>query len=98
MSSSVEKRRRFIERFEEIPVIRAIRERFNFQATMVVVTHGNVDYVAARDYVRSEQMCGRVRPQPNMRDDIVHWFFELEEDAVLFCLKFTNTLPKRITE
>lgn len=96
MSSKNDLARLLIERFKQSPIMLTIKHRFDFDAVMVIETHGNVDYVAARDFTRSDEMCGRVRPQPNMRDDIVQWFFELEEDAILFTLKFGSGLPRRL--
>lgn len=96
MSSHNEQSRNFIERFKELPEIRAIAQKFEFQPTMVLVTYGDLDFVTARDYALSDQMCGRVRPQANMFDDIVRWFFEFEEDAILFTLKFGTRLPRRL--
>jgi hypothetical protein len=88
--------RDFLANVAQRPIIQAIRERFNFEAAMLVKTNGSVDYIAARDYARSDQMSGRVRPQPNKRDDLVLWFFENDEDAILFAFKFATSLPARL--
>lgn len=86
----------FAARLRQHPLFRAQRGRFDFDAAIVVETEGTVDFRRARDYALSDQMCGRVRPQSNMFDDTVRWFFEVEEDAILFTLKFGMMLPRRI--
>ena len=87
----------FIARFRAHPTFLAQRERYEFDAVAVVETSKTVDFVTARDYALSNKICGRVRPQSNMLDDIVRWFFELEEDAILFTLKFGAGLPRRMS-
>ena len=73
-----------------------MRERFEFEASAFLMTGAEVHLPTARAFALSDQMCGRVRPHANKRDDEVHWFFELEEDAVLFALKFATRLPRRM--
>ena len=97
MSSHYEQVRQLVERFEQQPVVLALRARFDFPAAMVVETDGTVDYLEAKEFVFSKsEMSGRVRPQTNFRDDIVLWFFEDENDAILFALKFASSLPRRL--
>lgn len=98
MSSKDPRFQKLMEGFRNYPTIRAMRERFDFQANMVITTLGTVDFVTARNFVLSDHMCGRVRPEANKRDDIVHWFFELYEDAVLFTLKFGTSLPRELSQ
>ncbi len=95
--SSDKERLRFIRLIRKQLWYRAMRQRYDFPAAMVVETHGIEDYATARDYALSDQMCGRVRTQANMRNDIVKWFFEFEEDAILFTLKFGTSLPRQLS-
>ena len=93
-----ERKRDLIEVIARLPVIQALRQRYEFSAKMVVVTHGTIDFVTARGYVLSDQMCGRVRPEANKRDDSVRWFYELEQDSILFAIKFGTSLPRRLEQ
>ena len=76
----------------------AIRWRFEFDACMMLVTRGEVHYRTARAYALSTNMRGRVRPEANKRDDVVRWFFEFEDDAILFSLKFATSLPRQLPD
>ena len=97
MSSANDARSNFIKRFLQTPSIVAMRERFEFEAVLMLETGGEIHYPTARAYALSDEMRGRVRPQANKRDDLVRWFFEFEDDAVLFALKFARCLPRPIS-
>ena len=81
---------------ESNPFFRQTRERFNFQAVSTIEIDDPSNYPVAKDYALSDQMQGRVRFQGNMRDDRVLWSFEFEEDAILFCMRFADSLPKSV--
>ncbi len=83
-----------IDRFEDLPIIQDLRNRYEFDAAAVIETNGEVNFVLARDYSFSSQMRGRVRPQANKWNDTVRWFFECPHDGVLFALKFGTPLPQ----
>lgn len=96
MTSTPSRLLSFIERFEQNPIIQDIRNRYEFNASVVIETDEEFDVYSARDYAFSSEMKGRVRPEANKQNGLVRWFFERPEDGILFALRFATKLPRAI--
>lgn len=83
-----------IERFESLPIIQDLRNRYDFEACVVVETDEEFDIHSAREYAFSSELEGRVRPEANKLNSRVRWFFEYRGDGILFALKFGTELPR----
>jgi len=95
MSTSDPKRALLIARFRETPIVKKLREKFEFVCTATVATGASVDFQQARDWAipcggtSSKNLQGRVLPHLIYPEgDHVLWDFEFEGDAMLFALRF----------